>query len=135
MNKNKLIVLVVLLIAVVGLTMGAVSAGSTTSKSKYKIVKVGVKSKVTSKKAGKYNIAAQKLKYNKKNYIVVVAFGKKKAYKANKYESRIYFKLNNKKYYTKWSKGDGTKQKKLTYQYYLVPKKIKVKKVAVRYKK
>ena len=39
MNKNKLLVLFVLLIAVVGLSMGAVAAKST-SKTKYKIVKL-----------------------------------------------------------------------------------------------
>ena len=90
MNKNKLIILLVLLIAVVGLTIGPASA---------KVIKVNVKNKVTTKKVGKYVVATQKQKYDSKTYLVVVLVAKKnKELKGNKYKSKVYYKYKGKNY-------------------------------------
>lgn len=128
MNKNKLIVLLVLLVAVVGLTMGSVSAKSTT-KSKYKVVKVKTKfNEKIIKKVGKYSVVTYKKKYSDAN-VLLIAVGKKKAMKGNKFYTKVYYKTKGKSKVTKWNKG----KKKYNYQYYLFNNKIKVNKVGVKF--
>jgi hypothetical protein len=138
MKKNKLIVLLVLLIAVVGLTMGSVTA-KTTTKTK-KITAKPLLKKWTYKKSGKYVLATKKEKYDSKNHVVVIMVGKKNkankkysAFKGGKYKSKLYFKLNGKKYSTKWAKGDLKKPNNYDYQAYLITKKAKVSKVVVKF--
>lgn len=129
MNKNKLIVLLVLLIAVVGLSMGAVVAKST-SKTKYKIVKLKPKfNKDTQKTVGKYKVTTTKVKYSADQWVYTqISKGNNKFIKANKYFSRIYYKLDGKSYSTKWSKKSG----KETSQGYSLPINAEVNKVAVK---
>ena len=128
MNKNKIIVTLVLLIAVVGLTMGSVAAGSTT-KTKYKKTVVKTKfDKTIVKKVGKYKVATYKKRYS--NYdILTIAVGKYKAMKGNKFYTKLYYKEKGKNKVTKWNKGS----KKYNYQFYVAGKNIKMIKVGVKF--
>ena len=131
MNKNHLIAILVLLIAVVGLTMGSVAAGSTT-KTKYKKTVLKLKfDKITSKKIGKYEIAAQKKKTSKYDIVTIAVSKKNKVMKGNKFYTKLYYKnkKTGKNKVTKWNKGF----KKYNYQLYTVGKHIKTIKVGVKF--
>lgn len=128
MNKNKLVVLFVLLIAVVGLSMGAVAAKST-SKTKYKIVKLQPKfNKDTQKTVGKYKVITTKVKFSTDQWVYTQISKGNKYIKANKYFSKIYYKLQGKSHTTKWLKNSS----KEIYHGYSLPKDAKVSKVAVK---
>ena len=137
MNKNKLIVLLVLLVAVIGLTMGSVAAGSTT-KTKYKKIVVKTKlNKEVSKKEGKYKVTI----FNGKIYsgtkkvtnngLEVKVKKRNKAINGKNFSLKIYYKEKGKSLVTKWDKGHIQKDT----QYVIAPNNIKIKKVAVRFKK
>ena len=127
MNKNKLIVLLVLLIAVVGLSMSSATAKTT---SKTKIVKVQPTfNKDTIKRSGKYIITSTKVKYSTDQWVYLsLEKGKNKYVKANKYSSKVYYKLNGKSYKTKWVK----KSSKDLSQSHKLPLNAKVSKVEVK---
>lgn len=122
MNKNKLIVLLVLLIAVVGLSMGSVTAKSTT-KSKYKIVKLKPKFNIdTEKTVGKYKVTVTKVKYSADQWVYTQISKGNKYIKANKYSSKIHYTLDGKSHVTKWIKKSG----------YSLPINAKVGKVEIK---
>jgi hypothetical protein len=127
---NKVIVLLVLLIAVIGLSIGSVTA-KTTTKTKYKTVKLQLTKfdKDTQKRVGKYIITATKSKYSTDQWVYLsLEKGKNKYVKANKYYSRVYYKLNGKTHATKWIK----KSSKNTTQSHKLNKNAKVIRVEVK---
>lgn len=135
MNKNKLIVFLVLLIAVVGLTMGSVSA-KTTTKNKNKVIKVNTKfNKQISKTKGKYTLKVVngKVKINGKtypNFLGIQVNKKNKPLKGNKYAVKYSYKLKGKTTTVGWF----SYKKSINYKFYAfnLKKSVKVKNVAVK---
>lgn len=135
MNKNKLIVFLVLFIAVIGLTMGSVSA-KTTTKNKNKVIKVNTKfNKQVSKTKGKYTLKVfnGKVKIKSKtykNFLYIAVTKKNKPLKGNKYAINYSYKVNSKTEKSGWLMY----KKSIKYKFYAFnfKKNVKVKNVKVK---
>lgn len=120
MDKKKIILFAVLIIFVVGMTMGCATAKTFKVKPK--------KDKYVTKKSGKYKV--QVLKWQAYTYqeLDIMAYKHGKMLKNTKYKSKVYYKENGKSKRTPWVKGGQA----ATYQKLFFDKSHKINKVVVR---
>ena len=122
MNKQKLLVLSVLTIFVLGMALANVTAAEA------KTLTLSTKmNKYCTKKVGKYKIQTYKWKAYSFQEVDVFVYKNGKMIKKNKYKSKIYYKLNGKSKSTKWYKGGQNSD----YHTTKFPKSAKVSKVKV----
>lgn len=120
MDKRKVILFAVLIIFVVGMTMGCATAKTIKIKPK--------KDKFTVKKKGKYKVEAMKWKAYTYQEVDIIAYKHGKMMKNTKYSSKVYYKENGKWKNTGWHKGGNS----CTYHKYFMDKKHIIGKVKVR---
>ena len=102
---------------------------SAVSATKYKKTTVKVKfDKKTTKSVGNYKAYTLKERYNDIDIIYAAVAKGKTFIKGNKYYTKVYYKQKGKTKTSKWAKGTS----KYDYQYYAVPKTIKVTKVGFK---
>lgn len=124
MNKNKILVLSLLTVFVIGMTLatvGAVDAKTVTMPTKY--------NKYCTKHVGKYKIQTYKWKAYAYQEVDVFLYKKGKMVKRSKYKSKVYYKQKGKKKSTKWSHGYCDS----TYHKYQADKSLKLTKVKVKF--
>lgn len=121
MNKKRLILFLVLVIFVVGMTMGCATSKTLTLKTK--------KDKYVTKKSGKHK--AEVLKWKSATYQEVDIFLYKNSKMVNKYkyQSKVYYKKNGKWKSTGWHKSPSDS----TYHKYFFDKNVKIGKVKVKF--
>ncbi len=136
MNNRKIILLIVLVIAVIGLTMGSVTAANSTTnkKAKYKTVELKTKYKKVTKKTGRYTISTEKLTYKDLSFVGISVYKKTSSKKGkyltgNQFYTQIYFKKNGKSQKTIWTTGYPENKYQLSYG-----KGMQISKVKVRFR-
>ena len=120
MDKNKVILIVVLAIFIVGMTMSCATAKTVTINTK--------QNKYVTKKVGKYKIQTFKWKSGTYQEVDIFVYKNGKMLKYNKYSSKFHYKYKGKSGYTKWSHGWVD----CTYHKYQMDKGVKVSTVKVR---